>query len=193
MEVARHMIEKRGSDRRSMLTGSSTDHNQRIERLWRDMHSSATLLYYRLFYHMEQQDILDPLNLLSLWALHFVYLPRINRSLTEFIHSWNNHSIRSASHKTPQQLYTAECLLLQNSNIEALDYVEAVDSNYGIDPGTVATPDTGSVVVPENPIKFSDTDIQALKLAVNPLGVSENFGIDLYEQTLQIISTFNQI
>jgi len=31
--VARHMIEKRGVERRSMLTGPST-HNQRIERLW---------------------------------------------------------------------------------------------------------------------------------------------------------------
>ena len=49
MLVARHMIEKRGSEQRSMLTGSST-HNQRIERLWRDMHSCVTLLYYRLFY-----------------------------------------------------------------------------------------------------------------------------------------------
>ncbi len=142
---------------------------------------------------MEQQDILDPLSHLNLWALQYVYLPRINRSLTEFIHSWNNHSIRTASHKTPQQLYTADRLLLQNSDMEALDYIEAVDSNYGIGPGIVATSDEG-VVVPENPIKFSDTDMQALKLAVNPLGVSENFGIDLYEQTLEIIiSTFNQI
>ena len=43
--VARYMIK---SDRRTMLTGSST-HNQRIERLWRDMHSCVTLLFYKLF------------------------------------------------------------------------------------------------------------------------------------------------
>ena len=101
--VARHMIESRGSERHSMLTGSST-HNQRIERLWRDMHSSVTLLYYRLFYHLEQQDLLDPLNNLHLWALHFVYLLRINRSLKEFILSWNNHPMRTTCHKSPQQL-----------------------------------------------------------------------------------------
>ena len=28
-----------------MITGCST-HNQRIERLWRDMHKSATVMYY---------------------------------------------------------------------------------------------------------------------------------------------------
>ena len=41
--VARHMIESRGSERHSMLTGSST-HNQRIERLWRDVHSSKSTI-----------------------------------------------------------------------------------------------------------------------------------------------------
>ena len=45
--VATHMLERRGCDRNSMLTGSST-HNQRIERLWRDMHASVTVLYYKL-------------------------------------------------------------------------------------------------------------------------------------------------
>ena len=73
-----------------MLTGSST-HNQRIERLWRDMHSCVTLLYYRLFYYLEEMDLLDPLNNVHLWALHYVYLRRINRSLDEFVLSWNNH------------------------------------------------------------------------------------------------------
>ncbi len=33
--------------------------------------------------------------------------------------------------------------------MEALDYIEAVDNNYDIDPGIVATSDEG--VVPENP------------------------------------------
>ena len=53
--VARHMIEKRDSQRRSMITGPST-HNQCIERLWRDMHKSATILYYKLFYFMEHMS-----------------------------------------------------------------------------------------------------------------------------------------
>ena len=187
--VARHMIEMRGSDRRSMLTGSST-HNQRIERLWRDMHSSVTLLFYRLFYYLEQQDLLDPLNNLNLWALHYVYLPRINHSLTEFIHSWNHHPIRSACHKTPHQLYTAGCLLLQCSNLEALDFAEPVNTSYGIDPDITIAPDDDDIVIPENPLRFADTDLHALKSAVDPLGVSDNYGIDIYEQTLHIISTF---
>ena len=191
--VARHMIESRGSERHSMLTGSST-HNQRIERLWRDMHSSVTLLYYRLFYHLEQQDLLDPLNNLHLWALHFVYLPRINRSLKEFILSWNNHPMRTTCHKSPQQLYTAGSLLLQNSNIEAFDSAEDVHDNYGIDPTYISsTPNSELVDVPVNPVKFSQTDLQTLQLNVNPLGASDNYGIDYYEQCLQIISTFNQI
>ena len=189
--VARYMIERRGSDRRSMLTGSST-HNQRIERLWRDMHSCVTLLFYKLFYYLEQQDLLNPLNDLNLWALHYIFLPRINRCLVEFIHSWNNHPIRTACHKTPQQLFTAGSLVLQTSNVDAFDYAEAVDSNYGLDPDITVIPNE-AVVVPENPIKFSESDIQALKIAIDPLGVSDNHGIDIYEQTLQLISTFNQV
>ncbi len=189
--VAQHMIEKRGSDRRSMLTGSST-HNQRIERLWRDMHSSVTLLFYKLFYYLEQQDLLNPLDNLNLWALHFVYLPRINRSLTEFIHSWNHHPIRTACHKTPQQLFTAGCLMLQASNMGALDFADQVGNTYGVDSEIYAGQNDEAVVVPENPIKFSEADIQILKLAVNPLGVSDNYGIDIYEQTILVISAFRQ-
>lgn len=47
--VALHMLRHRGIERNSVITGTSI-HNQRIEHLWRDVHQSITILYYRLFY-----------------------------------------------------------------------------------------------------------------------------------------------
>ena len=53
------MIEKRGSERGSMITGPST-HNQRIEHLWRDVFHGVFALYYELFTFMEENELLDP-------------------------------------------------------------------------------------------------------------------------------------
>ena len=45
--IADLMIEKRGSGRGSIITGLST-HNQRIERLWRDVFQGVLSYYYPL-------------------------------------------------------------------------------------------------------------------------------------------------
>ena len=73
-----------------------------------------------------------------------------------------------------------------------MDFDDPVDENYGVDPDSYITENEDNVVVPENRIRFSDADVAALRQSIDPLGVSENYGIDLYEQTLLHISSLNQ-
>ena len=103
--IADFMIEKRGGNRGSMITGPST-HNQRIERLWRDVYEGVLRLYYDLFYFMEDNQILDPLSDIHLAALHFVYLPKINEKLRTWQKAWSRHRIRTVR-SSPFRLWLA--------------------------------------------------------------------------------------
>ena len=131
-QVASFMLQHRGLNRNNVITGSST-HNQRIECLWRDLHSCVTMLYYRLFYFLEDQGILDHTNALCLFALEYVFKPRINRSLELFVDAWNNHGVRTEHYHSPRQLFSSGVLCLQHSGLVALDFMDFVDSEYGVD------------------------------------------------------------
>jgi hypothetical protein len=72
--IAQFMIQNRGTNRGSVIAGKST-HNQIIESLWRDVYEGCLSYFYQLFYFMEEEDILDPLNELHLASLHHVFAP----------------------------------------------------------------------------------------------------------------------
>ena len=104
VDVARAMLTVRGTGRGSHIAGSSV-HNQRIERLWNDTFRCVCHSFYSLFYEMEEIGVLSPNNELQLFALHYIFLPRLNKQLKEFQSSWNNHHLRSEHGFTPNQIF----------------------------------------------------------------------------------------
>lgn len=188
VQVAQHMLEHRGVDRRSVIVGSSV-HNQRVERFWRDMHRCVTILYYRLFYFMESEGTLDPVSERDLYALQYVFLPRINRSLHSFQEGWNHHSIRTAHNRTPYQLFTFGCLQLQHSGLVAMDFFDQVTDDYGIIENGLATQEDSNegVSIPRSNVELSEEQFEQLQMLVDPLSESNDYGIDLFLQVVHFL------
>ena len=107
VDVWRYIIFNHNLDYSRAITGSSV-HNERIERLWRDVHRCIASTYADLFRSMESSGCLDPLNEVDLYCLHYVFQPRMNRCIEEFVGSWNNHSISTEGNLSPNQLFI-EC------------------------------------------------------------------------------------
>lgn len=106
--VSHYMLNhpERGPGRGSMITGRSV-HNQRIERLWRDLFNGCVASFYYHFYELEDNDLLDPCDDRDLFALHYAYIPLLNRRLQQFRTTWRHHPLRTEHNKSPEQLWIA--------------------------------------------------------------------------------------
>ena len=190
IRVAQHLLHHRGAERRSVLVGSSV-HNQRIERLWKDSHRCVTSTFYRLFYYLEYNELLDPISEEHLFAVHYVFLPRVNRALQQFRAAWNDHRVRTEGGQTPNQLFTAGALRLQNSGLPAFDFFQMVPEDYGNEEEGVAPENSDSgVEVPAIGIQPTEAQLMQLQSAVDPLDDSDDYGISLYIRTLEVLRSW---
>ena len=64
----------RGPRQGSVIVGKSV-HNQRIERMWRDVFQGVLGMYYNIFYYLEEIHLLNPNDDVHLFCLHHVFIP----------------------------------------------------------------------------------------------------------------------
>ncbi|KAH3778502.1 hypothetical protein DPMN_179966 [Dreissena polymorpha] len=95
LDIARYMLD----NGYGMITGKSV-HNQRVERMWRDVYEGVLSYFHDFFFYMEEESILDHLDERHIYALHFVFLSNINHKLDTWNEAWANHRLRTV-HSTP--------------------------------------------------------------------------------------------
>ncbi|XP_023818518.1 uncharacterized protein LOC105358284 [Oryzias latipes] len=177
VKVAHFMVQTMGQNRNSHITGRSV-HNQRIERLWRDVYENVLDLFYTIFTELEIQGLLNPGEEIDLYALHRCFLLHIQQHLHAFAQAWNHHGLRTANNRSPLQLW------LQHRR-EGHDFSQ-VNEDYGVDwTGPYNHRPSTEVTVPEIqlPHTLTEQELSALPNTNVPLSQS----LQVYLETIHAL------
>ena len=140
---------------------------------------------------MERQSLLDHESEVHLYALQYVFIPRINNALTLFTDQWNNHPIRTANNYSPLQLWTRSFYEMVSCGGSRADLLLEEPYNVGIDDeGPVPDIQTSNnVVVPRSAIHLNDEELTCLRIQYDWKADDGEFGLQLYSQVVDYIKS----
>ncbi|XP_056620080.1 uncharacterized protein LOC130434140 isoform X2 [Triplophysa dalaica] len=185
VEVARFMLEHPDRGTGSFITGRSV-HNQRIERLWRDVWCAVTVNYHSALQHLSSAGALNPDSELDMICLHYVMLPRINMHIQLFKQAWDRHAISTEHGRSPQQLWIEGQLQNMDQICNPLSEQTYLEE-HSIDWEGPTPVDSDDIIeVPPPPENLHSAVFQFLQERVDPLGASTCFGIDILLETLRM-------
>ena len=130
--------------------------------------------------------LLDITNEVHLYALHLVFIPRINKTLELFCAGWDNHQIRTARNQSTNRMW-----IIGQLNYNPNNDLSVASDDYGIDfEGPVGVESHNVINVPEIPTFLSIDQVDEILTNVDILGDSESFGIDKYVDVLEKVENF---
>ena len=172
------MYEHRGAERRPVIVGSSV-HNERIERFNRDINKSCERQYKPIFYDLESKNLLDPENDTDIFCLHYVFMPRINRTIEEFRQAHNHHSISTEGNKSPLQLFYSKQHLIARYQGQSSD-----DPYNGCSPDILLQRNLPHVAVPITNCPLNEEQLNNLTSAIDPLNGN---GVSTYQDVVSFV------
>ena len=134
--ILQYMQQKQGY-KGAYIQGLSV-HNQCIERLHYDTTRCVLSHFIDIFLYMEEHELLDRANKVDIYALQFMFVPRIQKSLNEFKERWNHHQLLAEQNKSPYQIWILGMMDSSKEKQRSLRmYLEsAFNSNefFGVEP-----------------------------------------------------------
>ena len=166
----------------------------RIERLWRDVFEKVASKYHGIFNHLERYGILSIENDVHMFALHFVYLPRLQMDLEKWKRSHNCHPLRTEQNRTPLQLYHESFILHSDTHYSSIKnalYVNSGTRNEQIqrfrDENDFPEPSDIKIILTRVHSPLTEPQLSLLRTSVNVTRHSDCYGIDVYEEVLKFI------
>ena len=177
--VWRHMVNVHGEDSRAVIAGSSV-HNQRIERHNRIVNEQVIAHFKSMFYQLESESALDPSNETDLFCLHHVFLPLLNKSLSEFVAAHNNHKVSTEENKMPVQIF------LGSQHLTEIHTDHRNEIPYqGLDVNSLLEEDLPYVECDDTEIPLDDETMVELQNTINIFSLTDP--MELYRQTVQFV------